>query len=341
MGVAWSDASSGQQDSQQPLQCLCSSLCSSFFSSLPRGCADGRTVTPVPCGVRCFAVMSANDEHSTVMRGVTHGACDFLIKPVRIEELKNIWQHVVRRGKHNATVRGVAPTRAGIVQCAAGVWRVVLVVSRRGRHAAAWLCKGGRDLQNISAAAQASQGYRPGYSGCRCKWQWVTTRHGCCGWAAVDVWRVAGCCAAVVAHSGCIHSADVTAVPCCCCAVLCCVQVVRDAESDDAPGDQDADSNRKRTVHSRDGSCNEGQVSHTFLSFGSMQCSAVDIGTCCITVVAFAAKGCWTCSTRVYACMRHAGLAGLCLCWDCVRPGSLFFTGETCMLVWLAGTVLC
>lgn len=48
--------------------------------------------------------MSANDEHSTVMRGVTHGACDFLIKPVRIEELKNIWQHVVRRSKHHATV---------------------------------------------------------------------------------------------------------------------------------------------------------------------------------------------------------------------------------------------
>jgi DNA-binding NtrC family response regulator len=52
----------------------------------------------------CSAVMSANDDHSTVMRGVTHGACDFLIKPVRIEELKNIWQHVVRRSRHNATV---------------------------------------------------------------------------------------------------------------------------------------------------------------------------------------------------------------------------------------------
>lgn len=54
--------------------------------------------------------MSANDEHSTVMRGVTHGACDFLIKPVRIEELKNIWQHVVRRGKHNAAVGGTVNT---------------------------------------------------------------------------------------------------------------------------------------------------------------------------------------------------------------------------------------
>jgi two-component response regulator (ARR-B family) len=50
--------------------------------------------------------MSANGEHTTVMRGVTHGACDFLIKPVRIEELRNIWQHVVRRSKHNAAVSG-------------------------------------------------------------------------------------------------------------------------------------------------------------------------------------------------------------------------------------------
>lgn len=47
----------------------------------------------------CAAVMSSNGEHTTVMRGVTHGACDFLIKPVRIEELRNIWQHVIRRNR--------------------------------------------------------------------------------------------------------------------------------------------------------------------------------------------------------------------------------------------------
>eukprot|EP00268_Persea_americana_P027165 TRINITY_DN26635_c0_g1_i3.p1 TRINITY_DN26635_c0_g1~~TRINITY_DN26635_c0_g1_i3.p1 ORF type:complete len:632 (-),score=131.06 TRINITY_DN26635_c0_g1_i3:364-2259(-) len=33
------------------------------------------------------------------MKGITHGACDYLLKPVRIEELKNIWQHVIRRRK--------------------------------------------------------------------------------------------------------------------------------------------------------------------------------------------------------------------------------------------------
>ena len=31
------------------------------------------------------------------MRGIVHGACDYLVKPVRMEELRNIWQHVVRR----------------------------------------------------------------------------------------------------------------------------------------------------------------------------------------------------------------------------------------------------
>ncbi|MCO5603186.1 hypothetical protein L7F22_057333 [Adiantum nelumboides] len=42
-------------------------------------------------------MMSANADTSVVMKGITHGACDYLIKPVRIEELRNIWQHVVRR----------------------------------------------------------------------------------------------------------------------------------------------------------------------------------------------------------------------------------------------------
>ncbi|MBA0770430.1 hypothetical protein Gotri_019067 [Gossypium trilobum] len=35
-----------------------------------------------------------------VMKGVTHGAYDYLIKPVRIEALKNIWQHVVWKRKN-------------------------------------------------------------------------------------------------------------------------------------------------------------------------------------------------------------------------------------------------
>ncbi|KAJ4827140.1 hypothetical protein Tsubulata_024445 [Turnera subulata] len=45
------------------------------------------------------AVLSANSDPKLVMKGITHGACDYLLKPVRIEELKNIWQHVIRRKK--------------------------------------------------------------------------------------------------------------------------------------------------------------------------------------------------------------------------------------------------
>lgn len=48
----------------------------------------------------CYdAVLSANGETQTVMKGISHGACDYLLKPVRIEELRNIWQHVIRRRK--------------------------------------------------------------------------------------------------------------------------------------------------------------------------------------------------------------------------------------------------
>jgi two-component response regulator ARR-B family len=41
--------------------------------------------------------MSSNADTSIVMKYITSGASDFLIKPVRIEELKNIWQHVLRK----------------------------------------------------------------------------------------------------------------------------------------------------------------------------------------------------------------------------------------------------
>ncbi|KAL4334681.1 hypothetical protein GQ457_07G044070 [Hibiscus cannabinus] len=44
-------------------------------------------------------MLSANGDTKLVMKGITHGACDYLLKPVRIEELRNIWQHVIRRKK--------------------------------------------------------------------------------------------------------------------------------------------------------------------------------------------------------------------------------------------------
>lgn len=44
--------------------------------------------------------MSVDGETSRVMKGVQHGACDYLLKPVRMKELKNIWQHVLRKKIH-------------------------------------------------------------------------------------------------------------------------------------------------------------------------------------------------------------------------------------------------
>ncbi|CAN8326871.1 unnamed protein product [Cochlearia groenlandica] len=44
-------------------------------------------------------MLSAHSDPKYVMKGVKHGACNYLLKPVRIEELKNIWQHVVRKSK--------------------------------------------------------------------------------------------------------------------------------------------------------------------------------------------------------------------------------------------------
>lgn len=50
--------------------------------------------------------MSANGETSVVMQGITHGACDYLIKPIRMEELRNIWQHVIRRKGKRGSMQG-------------------------------------------------------------------------------------------------------------------------------------------------------------------------------------------------------------------------------------------
>uniref|UniRef100_A0ACD5UFI2 Uncharacterized protein n=1 Tax=Avena sativa TaxID=4498 RepID=A0ACD5UFI2_AVESA len=44
-------------------------------------------------------MLSANGEKETVYKGIIHGACDYLVKPVKIKELKNIWQHVARKNQ--------------------------------------------------------------------------------------------------------------------------------------------------------------------------------------------------------------------------------------------------
>ncbi|KAJ6673509.1 TWO-COMPONENT RESPONSE REGULATOR [Salix viminalis] len=42
-------------------------------------------------------MVSAEDSRSSIMKGIRHGARDYLLKPVRIQEMQNIWQHVLRK----------------------------------------------------------------------------------------------------------------------------------------------------------------------------------------------------------------------------------------------------
>lgn len=45
----------------------------------------------------CNAVLSPNADTKTVKKVLSLGACRYLEKPVCTEQLKNIWQHVLRR----------------------------------------------------------------------------------------------------------------------------------------------------------------------------------------------------------------------------------------------------
>ncbi|KMT07644.1 hypothetical protein BVRB_6g147690 [Beta vulgaris subsp. vulgaris] len=59
-------------------------------------------------------MMSVDGETSRVMKGVQHGACDYLLKPIRMKELKNIWQHVVRKRMHEVRDIECIEDRSGI-----------------------------------------------------------------------------------------------------------------------------------------------------------------------------------------------------------------------------------
>uniref|UniRef100_A0A453HMQ4 Response regulatory domain-containing protein n=1 Tax=Aegilops tauschii subsp. strangulata TaxID=200361 RepID=A0A453HMQ4_AEGTS len=47
-------------------------------------------------------VMSSQDSIGTVLKCMQNGAVDFLVKPVRKNELRNLWQHVWRRHSMNS-----------------------------------------------------------------------------------------------------------------------------------------------------------------------------------------------------------------------------------------------
>ncbi|KAG0515104.1 hypothetical protein BDA96_10G250600 [Sorghum bicolor] len=44
-------------------------------------------------------MLSANSETQTIIKGIKHGACDYMVKPVRLEQLRGIWTHVVKNRK--------------------------------------------------------------------------------------------------------------------------------------------------------------------------------------------------------------------------------------------------
>lgn len=45
----------------------------------------------------CYPVMSSHDSVSMVFKCMLKGAADFLVKPIRKNELGNLWQHVWRK----------------------------------------------------------------------------------------------------------------------------------------------------------------------------------------------------------------------------------------------------
>ncbi|XP_057460920.1 two-component response regulator ARR2-like [Actinidia eriantha] len=45
-------------------------------------------------------MMSADDENGVVFKCIMDGACDYLVKPVRMEDIKFIWKHVIRKQKN-------------------------------------------------------------------------------------------------------------------------------------------------------------------------------------------------------------------------------------------------
>lgn len=50
-----------------------------------------------------FIMMSSKDDEKTIMKSLEAGATDFLVKPLKGNELKNLWMHVWRKeqGREN------------------------------------------------------------------------------------------------------------------------------------------------------------------------------------------------------------------------------------------------
>ncbi|KAK9947181.1 hypothetical protein M0R45_012615 [Rubus argutus] len=60
-------------------------------------------------------LLSTSGDTKVVMKGISNGACDYLLKPVRVEQLKLIWQHVFRRRTKDSKTSSLTP--AGLLLC--------------------------------------------------------------------------------------------------------------------------------------------------------------------------------------------------------------------------------
>lgn len=49
--------------------------------------------------LKMILVVSGDGDTELIKKGISHGACCYLEKPVKVEVLKTIWQHVFRRKK--------------------------------------------------------------------------------------------------------------------------------------------------------------------------------------------------------------------------------------------------
>ncbi|GAB4855942.1 hypothetical protein Ancab_024582 [Ancistrocladus abbreviatus] len=65
-------------------------------------------------------MVSGSIDEETVMKGVMRGACDFLVKPVRMAELRNIWQHVYRKRPWPHKSQNEAPSQPNLTNTSSG-----------------------------------------------------------------------------------------------------------------------------------------------------------------------------------------------------------------------------
>ncbi|PQQ15107.1 two-component response regulator ARR2 [Prunus yedoensis var. nudiflora] len=61
-------------------------------------------------------MMSSDDNHETMTKGIIHGACDYLVKPFQWTALRLIWQHVVRNRRNKEALAVAEPKSCVLVE---------------------------------------------------------------------------------------------------------------------------------------------------------------------------------------------------------------------------------